>query len=389
LKKAFQPGVVGTVVTLTQAISQFMVLATLSSFYGIETVGEFSYINSIVLVVYVALSFGLRNAYVLDSEKFGVKTFYIVRMIGLFSAFIICYLTVILTQPSLIIIFYPLVLYRVIELLFELQWAQQQIQANYYGILISQAGRYVISSICLIGLTILTGDIQLTLWGYALSGLVFLSIVNGKSIIDNIYNDSQKIQILACLRHCAPLSISLTAMSIQNNGVRFFLGLWAGNSVLGLFAIAYQIFTMPSMVFMAALNFYLKKSSKEKTLDQYLILKLCIPAVLMMLLAWYLLGNYFINLFFGAPFLVIFVPCIYLIASLIFKFLGYFYQWNLMNRGEYKMIAKHQVLVSILVTLSSAISVYYLDLVGGYIALVSSAFIYCFYFYFLNKKLVT
>jgi O-antigen/teichoic acid export membrane protein len=388
MKASIKPGVVGTAVTLTQAISQFLVLAVLSTFYGLETVGNFSYVNAILLVVFMLFSFNLRNAYVLDSEKFGISSFYVVRIIGLLCAFVICYFAVRLTKPHLMALFYPLVLYRVIELFFELQWAHLQIQTSYFRILISQAGRYVVSSFCLVTMIVMNVDIQLTLWVYALSGLLFLSILEGKSIIRNIAKNRVNLRVWPCLKHCAPLGISLTAMSIQNNGVRFFLGLWSGNTVLGLFAIAYQIFIMPSMIFMAALNFYLKKASKEHLINKGLLIKLCVATVSLLVLAWFLLGEFFIRLFFGEPFLAIFVPCTYLLSCLIFKFLGYVYQWNMMNLGEYRLIAKHQIIVSVLITLSSAISIYLFGLMGSYIALAFSALIYFIYFFYLDRNVL-
>jgi O-antigen/teichoic acid export membrane protein len=235
-------------------------------------------------------------------------------------------------------------------------------------------------------MTFITNDIELILWCYAISGLLLVLVVDSLSIFRQLIKDNQQMQIWGCLKHCAPLSVSLTAMSIQNNGVRFFLGLWAGNAMLGLFAVAYQIFTMPSMIFMAALNFYLKKSVKTAVNNHTSLIKYCFIGVFTILIGWLLLGKTFINIFFGDAFLVIYIPCSFLIACLIFKFIGYVYQWNMMNLGEYKRIAKHQVLLSILITFSSAICVYLYGLIGSYVALALSAFFYYCYFFILAKN---
>ncbi|WP_076418118.1 hypothetical protein [Colwellia sp. UCD-KL20] len=384
-----KPAITGMVVTISQAVFQFLVLSVLAIQFGIEAVGHFSFINAILIVVFMLFSLGLRQAYVLESDKYGYKTFYYLRVICLCFGSLISLLIITIIDSKIIFLLVPLCIYRVTELLSELQWADYQANKKFNLILFSQAGRYAITSIIFILLSYSTQDLYLTLWGYSLSGLFYVLVMDGKNIYTKIKSDNTSLKLYSCFKEFSPLSISLTSMSIQNNGVRFFLGVFGGEYLLGLFSIAYQLFNMPYMIFMAGLNFYLKKSSKLEKHTNISLKKLYFISFIFTLTSvfgWYILGDIITEVFFGSDYSVIVMPLLILLIITFFRYIAFCHQWRMMNLGHYKQIAKHQLILSILISITSFLFVYYYQYNGAYLALGSSCILYYLYFFMLDKN---
>jgi O-antigen/teichoic acid export membrane protein len=387
--KNLKPGITGIGVTVSQAVFQFLVLSVLALKFGIEVVGQFSFINAILIVVFMLFSFGLRQAFVLENKKYGYSSFYYLRVVSLIIGSFICFSIILLINKELIMLFFPLCLYRITELLSELQWADYQSKKQFNSILISQGGRYTLCSLIFILISFITNDIYFAMWGYALSGLFYVLITDGKNIFQNIKNDDKDIEVFKCFKEFYPLSISLTSMSIQNNGTRFFLGLFGGDYFLGLFSIAYQLFNMPYMIFMAAFNFYLKKTKTTELNTQVTLKHLYLISFIFTMVTaifWLLFGGLIVDLFFGEDFQKIVMPVFFLLLFTLFRYMAYCHQWKMMNNGHYKRIAKHQVLLSILISISSFVLVYFYQYNGAYAALASSCLLYYTYFLLLAKN---
>ncbi|WP_016955313.1 hypothetical protein [Catenovulum agarivorans] len=387
LKQA-KPGLVGVGVTAIQSIFQFLVLSVLALSFGVEQVGAFSFINAILIVVFMLFSLGLRQGYVLEHNSFGYRTFYYLRLISLLIASLVSWLIVSLINPEYLMLFFPLCLYRLTELMSELQWAEYQTKHKFELIFYSQGGRYLVCSIVFIVLSFLFQDFSSAIWAYAISGCIYIVLLDGRNIYRKIQQDQQKLQLVACFNKFWPLSIGLTAMSFQNNGSRFFLGLFAGDYVLGLFSIAYQLFNMPYMAFMSAANFYLKKMPKNLAEKRFGLKKLYVISFIftgVCLLLWALLGNFLIEIFFGEAFKVIYIPVVIVLTAALFRYLAYCHQWRMMSEGLYSNIAKHQVVLSIFITLISFYAIYVYGYHGAYSALVFSCFCYYGYFAYLDR----
>jgi O-antigen/teichoic acid export membrane protein len=386
--KNLKPAITGVGVTVSQAVFQFLVLSVLALQFGIEVVGQFSFINAILIVVFMLFSFGLKQAYVLENQKYGYSTFFCLRLISLLIGFVICFFIILFINKELIMLFFPLCLYRTTELLSELQWADYQSKKQFNSILVSQGGRYTVCSLIFILISFITNDLYLAMWGYALSGAFYVFVTDGKNILQNIKNDDKNIEVIKCFKEFFPLSISLTSMSIQNNGTRFFLGLFGGEYFLGLFSIAYQLFNMPYMIFMAAFNFYLKKVKSTEFNTQIKLKHLYVISLIFMAttaIFWLLFGSLIVGLFFGDDFEKIVMPVFVLLLFTLFRYMAYCHQWQMMNNGHYKRIAKHQVLLSILISVTSFVFVYFYQYNGAYAALASSCFLYYIYFLLLAK----
>jgi O-antigen/teichoic acid export membrane protein len=384
-----KPAITGVAVTISQAVFQFLVLSVLAMQFGIESVGNFSFINAILIVVFMLFSLGLRQAYVLENTKYGYKTFYYLRILCLLLGALTSLIIILYIDANLVLLLVPLCIYRVTELLSELQWADYQANKKFNLILYSQAGRYTVTSLMFILLSYTTQDLYITLWGYALSGLLYVIMMDGKNIFINIKSDESPLNLLECFKEFAPLSLSLTSMSIQNNGVRFFLGIFGGEYLLGLFTIAYQLFNMPYMIFMAGLNFYLKKSSKSDqnkniTLKNLYLVSFIFTAICV--LGWYVFGDLITQLFFGNDYQVIVMPILILLVFTFFRYIAFCHQWRMMNNGKYNHIAKHQLILSIIISVTSFILVYFYQYNGAYFALGASCIMYYLYFFILDTN---
>ena len=384
------PATVGVLVTIAQALSFFLILSAFSLKYGVVFVGDFSYLNSILLVTSILFTCGFRSAYVLENDSFGHRTFYVLRCLGTCLLIIASFLIISTTRSDLLSIYWPLTVYRALEMLLDIQWARYQIDANLKAILLSQAGRYLLTAVVVVTLAWLNFEPMTAIWAYALSGVAIVFCYDLPRIRRALSNDTLPLTLIQCLRTCFPIGLNLTATSVQQNSVRIFLGYFAGSAALGLFSIAYQIFSMLNMAFVSGLNFYLKKDVDTKDrLDQVKVLYTIIAITsLVFLCGWWIAGKYFLITFFGEAYLSIFMPTMILLFGLVFRFLGYSHQWLLLKRGSYNRLAIHQMMIAILTTLLTALLVYSYRLDGAYMALIFSSISYFCYMLVLERNTV-
>ena len=205
--KKISAGLAGGAVTAVQAVSQFLTLSILANFYSLSEVGQFSYVNAILVVIFMFFSFGLRNAYVLEYSEYGYRSFLVVRLVSLVFGSVLAYIAVSFSS-NYSVVFLPLLIYRLAELLFEVQWANYQINNRYTRVLITQGGRYLVSTISLYLSSMYMGFVD-SLYVYALSGLLFLGVACGPDLIKCWINDRRKLNAVEVVRRFWVLSFEL------------------------------------------------------------------------------------------------------------------------------------------------------------------------------------
>ena len=171
-----KPALVGVSVTATQAVCQLAVVAITAKFLGVEQVGEFTLVNSILLLFTTAFSFGVREAYLIENDSFGFRTFGSLRLLGVGLCFLFSFVAVLAINTSLIVIFFPLAVFRLLTMYFDFQLASYQFEKQYRRILVSQIGRFGLSTVVFGVSVFVVKDFSLQLWFYALS-VVFIHMV--------------------------------------------------------------------------------------------------------------------------------------------------------------------------------------------------------------------
>lgn len=378
------PGLVGTALPLIQALSQFAVLSAVALNFGVAAVGEVSYVNAAIILSFMLFSFGLRNAFVLEATQYGFRTFFITRVIAWVASTVLAFCSVAATTSNLTFVFFALWIVRSSDYVPEVLWAQYQLNGQSTRVLVSQGGRYIVSSAAMIFAATYWSQLDYALAAYAFASAAYALFADYLSTRRIFLADVKPVAIISCVRKFWPLGITLAAMSLQNNGLRLLVGVFVGVAELGMFTIVYQVFIMPSMMFMSALNFYLKASGSTASVARLKRARWAAwTAPVALVLAWYYLGEIILNTFFGPEFGELFFPILALLALSGFRFSAYAKQWHLLQSGAYSAIAGHQLALSAAIVFSSVPLIAYGSLDGAYASLALAALMYFAQMHFL------
>ena len=143
----FKPAIASLSVTFAQAFSQFVLLITIAKYFSTENVGEYSFVNAIILPITVFFSCGLRQAYVVNANDYGFKTFVNLRILGLISSFLLGSLVIALLNIELFYVYSMAFIVRSVIMFMELMVAVLQIQEKLLIISISQLIRYILTTL--------------------------------------------------------------------------------------------------------------------------------------------------------------------------------------------------------------------------------------------------
>lgn len=386
----FKPAIASLLITFAQAFSQFIILITIAKYFTTENVGEYSFVNAIILPITVFFSCGLRQAYIVNADDYGFKTFISLRIFGLISSFLLGFLLIALLNIELFYIYTMAFIVRSVIMLMELMVAVYQLQNKLFRISISQLLRYVLTTFIFILASHFTDDFEASLLLYAFSNIIFLVLLEWQVFIRLWRTDDKNIELSNAVNEFFVLGLANFTNSIQSNSTRFLLGMLGSSYLLGLFSISYQIYNMSAMVFTSASNFYLKSKKHKVGLSSAKNLNIpfliCLLYSLMLGILWLLFGDFFIEVFLTKDYSVI-SDWIYILLSFLFvRNIGYVFNWKLIGEAKYKTIAKYNTASLIISILGNFLLVYYFQFSGANYALGLTSIVYLMFMAYAFKS---
>ena len=386
----FKPAIASLLVTFAQAVSQFIILITIAKYFTTENVGEYSFVNAIILPFTVFFSCGLRQAYVVNADDYGFKTFVNLRIIGLISSFLVGSLLIALLNIELFYVYSMAFIVRSVIMFMELMVAVYQIQEKLFRISISQLIRYILTTFIFIFSSHFTDDFEFSLFIFAISNVLFLVLLECRIFHQCWKNDNGKIELVSAVNKFFVLGVANFTNSIQSNSSRFLLGMLGSNYLLGIFSISYQIYNMSAMVFTSASNFYLKSNKRNPELSSAKHLNIpfliCFIYSLILGIGWFLFGEIFINVFLTRDYSVISDWIYILLVFLFMRNVGYVFNWKLIGAEKYKVIAKYITASLIISILGNFILIYYFQFSGANYALGLTSIVYLVFMVYAFKS---
>lgn len=231
----FKPAITSLLVTFSQAFSQFIILITIAKYFTTENVGEFSFVNSIILPITILFSCGLRQAYIVNSDDYGFKTFLLLKTAGLTASFLLGGMIVGIFNIELLYVYSMAFIVRSVHMFMELMVAIYQTQEKLVRISISQFFRYVLTTLAFVFSIHLFNDFNISIFIYAASNLLIFLLVEYKTIINMLNIDNHRINVLSAFKKFFILGVANFTNSIQSNSSRFLLGILGSSYLLGLF----------------------------------------------------------------------------------------------------------------------------------------------------------
>jgi len=386
----FKPAIASLLVTFAQAFSQFVILITIAKYFTTENVGEYSFVNSIIIPITVMFSCGLRQAYVINSDDYGFRTFVNLRIIGLISSFILGGLLIALLNIELFYVYSMTFIVRSVIMFMELMVAVYQVQGKLFRISISQFIRYVLTTFIFIIASHFTREFDISLLIYAISNVLLLVLLECRVFHYFWKNDEQDIEFISAVKKFFALGVANFTNSIQSNSSRFLLGMLGSSYLLGLFSISYQIYNMSAMVFTSASNFYLKSNTNKSGLSpaksSNIPFLICFTYSVVLGIGWFLLGDLLIELFLSADYSVI-SDWIYILLFFLFvRNVGYVFNWKLIGEAKYKLIAKYNTVSLIISIFGNFFLIYYFQFSGANYALGLTSIVYLMFMVYAFKS---
>ncbi len=359
--------VLGAGVTIVQAVTQFLFMAIVARFYGMEFLGDINYINAIQIVLFMLFSLGLRNAMVIDYGKYNFKSFLYVRVVTSLAVFALAGAFISLTGGNLGIYVY-LFLFKFVEMLSEINWAKLQAKDDHQSIFVRQAGRWLIPFLVALLAAIYGVGFNEFIVFYFISGVFCFLFFELKSMVVSVVNSKGGVVFIPVVKSYYHLSLSLFFMSVQQNIIRVLVGVYFGSAILGVFSIVYQIYSMAYMVYMNSLNFVLvKRGSYSSSVLRNILTSMVYVIALVVL--WNLIGEYLFILIFGEAFNISGEVVSLVIFSLSFRLAAYVLQHDLIQRGLFFDVFKYQFLLTVCSVLMSFVLIEFYGISGGYAAI--------------------
>ncbi len=389
----FKPAIASLSVTFAQAFSQFVLLITIAKYFSTENVGEYSFVNAIILPITVFFSCGLRQAYVVNANDYGFKTFVNLRILGLISSFLLGSLVIALLNIELFYVYSMAFIVRSVIMFMELMVAVLQIQEKLLRISISQLIRYILTTLIFIVASHFTDDFEFSLFIFAISNVLLLVLLECRIFYRCWKNDVETIELLSAANKFFVLGIANFTNSIQSNSSRFLLGILGSSYLLGLFSISYQIYNMSALVFTSASNFYLKSNKRNPEVYSTMHLKvpflICFIYSLILGVGWFLFGDIFINVFLTKDYSVISDWIYILLFFLFIRNLGYVFNWKLIGDAKYKLIAKYNTASLIITIIGNFILIHHFQFSGANYSLGLTSIVYLVFmvYAFKSKKI--
>jgi O-antigen/teichoic acid export membrane protein len=383
LKLLNRPRFLGGGVTLVQAIMQFMLLSSIALNFDVSSLGEFNFINAIILPSFMFFSFGFRNLLVVNYGVFSFGSTYFFRLVVFFLLYILLSVLVYFLNLDFYL-FSLLFLFKFFEMMSELNWVVLQAEGKHPKLFFYQVSRWIFCTGVFILFSFLGHDMHETALYYLLSAVFvyfFLELPQTAknwsfSGVNFFLGGKEIFQYLK-------FSSSLFLSSMQQNGIRILVGLILGNVVLGVFSVAYQLYNMSFMIYMNSINFLLKKDGRGLLKENF---KFSVFVFILLVALWYLFGNWFLGVFFGVGFLDIYPLMFYLFVSLFFRMIAYNYQFSLMQGGNVNLIFNLNLIVTLFSLLGSYFLMYIDFSYAAYLSVSLSALVY--FLVFVGAKYV-
>lgn len=386
----FKPAIAALLVTFAQAFSQFIILITIAKYFTTENVGEYSFVNAIILPITVFFSCGLRQAYIVNADDYGFKTFVSLRIVGLTASFLFGCLLIAFLNIELFYIYSMAFIVRSVIMIMELMVAVYQLKNKLFRISISQLIRYVLTTFIFIISSHFTNNFEVSLLFYAFSNIILLVLLEWQVFIRSWKTDDNSIELSNAVNEFFVLGLANFTNSIQSNSSRFLLGMLGSSYLLGLFSISYQIYNMSAMVFTSVSNFYLKSNKHKAGLSWAKNLNIpfliCLLYSLILGIGWLLFGEFFIEVFLTEDYSVI-SDWIYILLSFLFvRNIGYVFNWKLIGEAKYKIIAKYNTASLIITILGNSLLIYYFQFSGANYALGLTSIVYLMFMAYAYKS---
>jgi O-antigen/teichoic acid export membrane protein len=377
------PKIIGVSISISQALAQFLFMIILTRFYGVDSLGRVAYVNSIILIGFMLFSFGLRNVAVVDSEKYSIHQFYSLRILSSVVFLFVFILVVSLLGLDLEVALW-LFLYKILEALSEISWATLQGMRKFSQLGGRQLVRFVLPVLALLISAYVGVSMNVSLMIYFLVAAFCFLIFEFRFFWLNGVLKFSTSGVLLMAREYLSMSMSLFFMSIQQNSLRIIVGALLGDVALGVFSIVYQIYSVVYMIFMNAINFSLLKGRTGVKASNGIAFSFFY--VFVAVFSWFLFGYDLLSYLFGdVDFGDEFVIGIILFL-LIFRLVAYVLQSAMVQGGYFLEVMKVQFFIAVISIFIGYFCVLYYDLIGAYIALVMSGFVYLFVVLFFLKN---
>ena len=342
--------------------------------YDVKVFGEFSFINAFVIILFLISSLGLRNVGVVESENISISLLFFTRItLSSFTVFLLFILFLFIEVDVLFC--FVLVAMRYLESISEIFWIKRHVKGEYFKIFVFQAGRWLLAAFCFVFSALLGCDVYIALFMYLLGALIVFIIDAFLFKVKTQIKIYRLKKVLELVIKFYTLSISLGMQSLQQNLPRLLLGVFIGSKAVGIFSVAYQFYNMSFMIFQNSKNFILKSGNMALyNLRREILFSLSIAILLFS--GWYILGDLFLKLLLPELDSSTWIITLYLYFALNFKFIGYCFQHQAMQFGEYTSLFKINLYTAFLSVVFAVPLIYYFKLEGAIAYIIVSNLIY-------------
>lgn len=374
LSKLFDQVYFNTYGVISVSICNWAIIFLLSYYYGIEQLGNYSYVLALISPLALFFNFQIRNYYNTNTYLKNISSFNKPRIIGFVFFTFLCSIIVYFLEHKYRIYLYTIFIIKTAEMFSEYVFASKQKESKikYIGITLMIRSLLVIIAITLLsatGYSITSFLISISLIYILVTCINLLNIKN-----EILKSHNEKIHISPLLQ----LSLSALIISFNINVPKYLLEFFYSSKEVGLFTTHFMFYGVGMVLINSVIQVLINRYS-HLAKDHHLFKKSYIKSVIKILFfsvpflaATFLLGKPFYNFIFSHKYADFSYFIFYVALITPLGALATLSNYKLMAIQKYKALTLNQILILLLHLALASFFISSMKIEGAFIALAIS-----------------